>query len=141
MQKNSINKVILIGHVGNDPEVKYTPSGSSIACLSLATNEVWINADKEKKERVEWHSLIAWNKLADFATEYLQKGQLIYLEGRLQTRNYKDKDNIQRRITEVISTSITPLEWKTSIKKNSMDTADNGKEQNEAEGDKDGFPF
>lgn len=141
MQKSSVNKVILVGHIGNKPEGRYTPSGLSTVNFSLATNESWLDSDNNKQERTEWHNVIAWNKLADFATEYLQKGQLIYLEGRLQTRNYKDKDNIQRRITEVISTSITPLEWKTSIKKNSMDTADNGKEQNEAEGDKDGFPF
>ena len=141
MQKSSVNKVILVGHIGNKPEGRYTPSGLSTVNFSLATNESWLDSDNNKQERTEWHNVIAWNKLADFATEYLQKGQLIYLEGRLQTRNYKDKDNIQRRITEVISTSITPLEWKTSIKKNSMDTADNGKEQNEAEGDKDGLPF
>ena len=77
MQKSSVNKVILVGHIGNKPEGRYTPSGTSTATFSLATNESWIDNDKEKKEHTEWHNIVAWNKLADFATEYLQKGQLI----------------------------------------------------------------
>ena len=117
MQKSSVNKVILVGHLGNKPEGRYTPSGASTASFSLATNESWIDSENEKQERTEWHNIIAWNKLADFATEYLQKGQLIYIEGRLQTRTYKDKEDIQHRITEVITTTITPLEWKTIDKK------------------------
>ena len=119
MQKSSVNKVILVGHIGNKPEGRYTPSGMSTSSFSLATNESWIDSENEKQERTEWHNVIAWNKLADFASEYLQKGQLIYIEGRLQTRTYKDKENIQRRITEIVSTAITPLEWKaTEIKEN-----------------------
>ena len=117
MQKSSVNKVILVGHIGNKPEGRYTPSGTSTASFSLATNESWIDSENEKQERTEWHNIIAWNKLADFATEYLQKGQLIYIEGRMQTRTYKDKEDIQRRITEIVSTAITPLEWKTTDKK------------------------
>ena len=117
MQKSSVNKVILVGHIGNKPEGRYTPSGTSTASFSLATNESWIDNDKEKKEHTEWHNIVAWNKLADFATEYLQKGQLIYIEGKLQTRTYKDKDDIQHWKTEVISNVITPLEWKSGEKK------------------------
>ena len=129
MQKSSVNKVILVGHIGNKPEGRYTPSGTSTASFSLATNETWIDSENEKQERTEWHNIIAWNKLADFATEYLQKGQLIYIEGRLQSRTYKDKENIQRRITEIISTAITPLEWKTTDKKeNVANVADDKKD-------------
>ena len=117
MQKSSVNKVILVGHIGNKPEGRYTPSGISTASFSLATNESWIDSENDKQERTEWHNIISWNKLADFATEYLQKGQLVYIEGRLQTRSYKDKEDIQRRITEIVSTAITPLEWKTAEKK------------------------
>jgi len=117
MQKSSVNKVILVGHIGNKPEGRYTPSGTSTASFSLATNESWIDSENKKHERTEWHNIIAWNKLADFATEYLQKGQLIYIEGRIQTRTYKDKEEIQRRISEVVTTAITPLEWKTTDKK------------------------
>ena len=90
----------------------------------MATNESWIDSENEKHERTEWHNIIVWNKLADFATEYLQKGQLIYIEGRLQTRTYKDKEDIQRRVTEVVSTTITPLEWK-MIDKKENGSADN----------------
>ena len=117
MQKSSVNKVILVGHIGNKPEGRYTPSGVSTANFSLATNESWIDSENQKQERTEWHNIIAWNKLADFATEYLQKGQLIYIEGRLQTHTYKDKEDIQRRVTDIVSTTLTPLEWKTTDKK------------------------
>ena len=117
MQRSSVNKVILVGHIGNKPEGRYTPSGTSTANFSLATNESWIDNDKEKKERTEWHTIVAWNKLADFATEFLQKGQLIYIEGKLQTRTYKDKEDVQHWKTEVITNVITPLEWKTGEKK------------------------
>ena len=117
MQKSSVNKVILVGHIGNKPEGRYTPSGTSTASFSLATNESWIDSENEKQERTEWHNIVAWNKLADFATEYLQKGQLIFIEGRMQTRTYKDKEDIQRRVTEIVSTVITPLEWKTTDNK------------------------
>ena len=127
MQKSSVNKVILVGHIGNKPEGRYTPSGTSTASFSLATNESWIDNDKEKKEHTEWHNIVAWNKLADFATEYLQKGQLIYIEGKLQTRTYKDKDDVQHWKTEVISNVITPLEWKRTEK------SPNGSAKKEAE--------
>ena len=117
MQKSSVNKVILVGHIGNKPEGRYTPSGTSTATFSLATNESWIDSEKEKKEHTEWHNIVIWNKLADFTTEYLQKGQLIYIEGKLQTRTYKDKDDVQHWKTEVVVNVITPLEWKTGEKK------------------------
>jgi len=127
MQKSSVNKVILVGHIGNKPEGRYTPSGTSTASFSLATNESWIDNEKEKKEHTEWHNIVAWNKLADFATEYLQKGQLIYIEGKLQTRTYKDKDDVQHWKTEVISNVITPLEWKR------IEKSPNGSEKKETE--------
>ena len=117
MQKSSVNKVILIGHIGNTPEGRYTPSGISTASFSIATNESWIDSDKVKKEHTEWHNIIAWNKLADFATQYLQKGQLVYIEGKLQTRTYKDKNDVQHWKTEIVSNIITPLDWKNNAKK------------------------
>ena len=136
MQKSSVNKVILVGHIGNKPEGRYTPSGTSTANFSLATNESWIDNDKEKKERTEWHNIVAWNKLADFATEYLQKGQLIFIEGKLQTRTYKDKDDVQHWKTEIVANVITPLEWKTGEKKENgsvKQNAENLMEEPEAE--------
>ena len=118
MQKSSLNKVILIGHIGNNPEGRYTTSGISTASFSIATHESWLDSEKVKKEHTEWHNIIAWNKLADFATQYLQKGQLVYVEGKLQTRSYKDKNDVKHWKTEIISNTITPLDWKQSSKKN-----------------------
>ena len=135
MQKSSVNKVILVGHIGNKPEVRYTPSGTSTASFSLATNEVWIDNDKEKKERTEWHNIVAWNKLADFTTEYLQKGQLIYIEGKLQTRTYKNEDDVQQWKTEVVANVITPLEWKTGDKKENGYVKQNAENQTEETAD------
>ena len=143
MQKSSVNKVILVGHIGNKPEGRYTPSGTSTASFSLATNESWIDSENEKQERTEWHNIVAWNKLADFATEYLQKGQLIYIEGRMQTRTYKDKEDIQRRVTEIVSTAITPLEWKTTDKKEngSANTVDKKNQKVEEHAEGEDLPF
>ena len=143
MQKSSVNKVILVGHIGNKPEGRYTPSGTSTASFSLATNESWIDSENEKQERTEWHNIVAWNKLADFATEYLQKGQLIYIEGRMQTRTYKDKEDIQRRVTEIVSTAITPLEWKTTDKKEngSANTVDKKNPKVEEPVEEEDLPF
>ena len=130
MQRSSVNKVILVGNIGNKPEGRYTPSGTSTATFSVATNETWINNEQEKKDHTEWHNIVVWNKLADFSTEYLQKGQLIYVEGKLQTRTYKDKDDIQHWKTEVVASIITPLEWKEFSKK------ENGSIEKEAESEK-----
>ena len=145
MLKSSVNKVILVGHIGNKPEGRYTPSGVSTASFSLATNESWVNSENEKQDRTEWHNIIAWNKLADFATEYLQKGQLIYVEGRIQTRIYNDKDDIRRKITDIVSTIITPLEWKNiNYEKDhvkNMDNSENLKEDSGENISKKDLPF
>ena len=142
MQKSSVNKVILVGHIGNKPEGRYTPNGVSTASFSLATNELWIGGDNEKQARTEWHNIVAWNKLA---TEYLQKGQLVYVEGRIQSRTYKDKENINRRISEIISTTITPLEWKNlnDEKKDNMssDNVENRKKNESDDESMDDLPF
>ena len=140
MQKSSVNKVILVGHIGNKPEGRYTPSGTSTASFSLATNESWIDNEKEKKERTEWHNIVAWNKLADFATEYLQKGQLIFIEGKLQTRTYKDKDDVQHWKTEIVANVITPLEWKTGEKKENDSVKKNDEKVSEHKGEEE-LPF
>ena len=134
MQKSSVNKVILVGHLGSKPEGRYTPSGSSTCTFSVATNESWLDQEKQKQEHTEWHNIIAWNKLAEFASDYLQKGQLIYIEGKLHTRTYKDKDEVQHWKTEIIANSITPLEWKTDGKRDSESkTEDTIQESNKDE--------
>ena len=139
MQRNSINKVILVGHIGNKPEGRYTPSGTSTASFSIATNEAWLDSDKGKQERTEWHNIVAWGKLADFTTEYIQKGQLVYVEGRLKTRSWKDKEGNHRKTTEIVCTAITPLEWKSA--KNSA-TIEHNSEDKEIDSTEDSdLPF
>ncbi len=138
MQKNSINKVILVGHIGNKPEGRYTPSGVSTASFSIATNETWIDADKAKQDKTEWHNIVAWNKLADFASEYLQKGQLVYVEGKLQTRSWKDKEENVRKTTEIVCSAITPLGWKPDGSKSS---APSEKDKTNAVSDDEDLPF
>ena len=109
MQRRSVNKVILVGHVGADPEPRYTSSGTAVVNLRMATNDVWRNAEGEDQESTEWHSVVLWGKQAEFVANYIKKGQLIYVEGRLQTRTWEDRDKIERRITEVRANVITPL--------------------------------
>ena len=113
MQKNSINKVILVGHLGAKPEGRYTSSGKPITSFSLATNESW-SQNGEQINKTEWHNVIAWERLADFAQEYLYKGQLVCIEGKLTSRTWQDKENRTVKVAEVLCSSITPLEWKSS---------------------------
>ncbi|MGD8375789.1 MAG: single-stranded DNA-binding protein [Acidobacteriota bacterium] len=97
----SINKVILIGNLGRDPEVRYTQGGSAVANLNLATNEVFNDRNGQRQERTEWHRVVVWGKQAEIAKEYLSKGRQIYVEGSLQTRQWEDKDGNKRYTTEV----------------------------------------
>ncbi len=108
-QRNSVNKVILVGHLGVDPEVRYTPNGDAVANLSLATSERFKNREGEQTERTEWHRLVVWRATAEFAKNYLKKGQLIYAEGRLQTRKWEDRDGVKRYSTEIQVDQLTPL--------------------------------
>ncbi len=107
--KASVNKVILIGNLGADPELKYTPNGAAVANLSLATIDTWKDNDGNKQERTEWHRVIVWKKLAEIAAEYLKKGSKVYFEGRLQTRSWEDKDGVKRYTTEVVADNMVML--------------------------------
>jgi len=98
----SVNKVILVGHLGQNPELKYTPSGQAVCNLSIATNESWTGKDGQKQEKTEWHRLVLFGKLAELAGQYLQKGRQVYIEGKLQTRSWQDKDGQTRYTTEVV---------------------------------------
>ena len=106
---SSVNKVILIGRLGKDPELKYTPSGAPVAKFSLATDEVFKDRTGESQRRTEWHNIVAWNKLADLAKRYLAKGRPVYVEGRIRTREWDDKDGNKRRTTEIIATQMVLL--------------------------------
>src|SRR3990167_8983268 len=98
----SLNKVQLIGNLTRDPELRYTPSGAAVCTIGLATNRQWVTESWEKKEDVEFHRLVAWNKLAEICSQLLKKGRKVYFEGRLQTRTWQATDGTQRSITEVV---------------------------------------
>ncbi len=105
----SLNKVQLIGNLGKDPELKYTPSGVAVATFSIATSESWKDADGNQQEKTEWHNIVAWRKLAEICGEYLKKGKKVYLEGKLQTRNY-EKDGVKRYVTEIVADQLIMLD-------------------------------
>jgi single-strand DNA-binding protein len=109
MQKGSLNKVLLIGHLGADPESRFTTSGSAVANLNLATNESWRSSEGDTKEKTEWHRIVLFGKMAETATEYMKKGQLVFIEGRLQTRSWEDKDQVKRYTTEILCDNFTML--------------------------------
>ena len=109
MQKGSLNKVLLIGHLGADPESRFTTSGSAVTNFNLATNESWKSAEGETKEKTEWHRVVVFGKMAETAAEYMKKGQLVYIEGRLQTRSWEDKDKVKRYTTEILCDNFTML--------------------------------
>lgn len=112
MARGSVNKVILIGNLGRDPEIRYTPNGLAIANLTIATSEVWKDKQSgENQERTEWHRIVMYQRLAEIAGEYLKKGAKIFVEGRLQTRKWQDKNTGQDRYsTEVIADSLQMLD-------------------------------
>jgi single-strand DNA-binding protein len=106
---SSLNKVMLIGHLGKDPEVRYTPDGAPVASFSLATSENWTDKNGIRQERTEWHNIVAWSKLADLSKRFLTKGRQVYIEGRIQSRDWNDRDGNKRRTTEIIATQLVLL--------------------------------
>jgi len=112
MASRSVNKVTLIGNLGKDPELRYTSSGVAVATFSLATNESWKDPDGNLQERTQWHNIVAWRKLAEICGEFLKKGAKVYLEGRLQYRNYDDKNGVKRYVTEIVMDEMVMLDSK-----------------------------
>ena len=113
MPGKSLNKVTLIGNLGRDPELSYTASGVAVAKFSIATNERWKDQDGNMQERVEWHNIVAWRKLAEICGQYLKKGSKVYLEGKLQTRSWDDKNSgVKRYTTEIIADDLIMLDQK-----------------------------
>jgi len=102
------NKVTLVGRLGSDPEVKYTQSGTPVATFSLATSETW-KKDGEKQEKTEWHKIVTWERLAEVCGEYLTKGKLVLIEGKLQTRSWDDKEGNRRQVTEIVAKTMVML--------------------------------
>ena len=105
----SVNKVILVGNLGRDAELRYTPGGAAVATLNMATTEVWNDKAGQKQEKTEWHRVVLWGKTAESLAEYLTKGKQIYVEGRLQTRQWDDKDGNKRYTTEIKADRVTLL--------------------------------
>ena len=104
-----INKAILVGRLGRDPEVRYTTSGTPVANFSLATDEFWNDQSGERQRRTEWHRIVVWSRLAEICQKYLRKGSLIYIEGRIQTREWDDRDGNRRRTTEIVAREMKML--------------------------------
>lgn len=107
----SVNKVILIGNLGSDPDVRTTPTGQLVATLSVATSDSWTGKDGQRQERTEWHKVVVWGKSAEFAQRFLGKGRKVYVEGRLETRSWDDKQSGQKRYsTEIVADQLTALD-------------------------------
>jgi single-strand DNA-binding protein len=105
----SVNKVILIGNLGKDPELRYTPGGAAVVNFPIATNERWKDKEGNQQERTEWHNIVLWGRLAEIANDYLKKGSSVYIEGRLQTRNWEDRDGNKRYTTEIVGNQMQML--------------------------------
>ena len=107
---SGVNKAIVVGRLGRDPEVRYTPDGTAVANFSVATSEEWKDkATGEKRERTEWHRIVAFRRLGEICGEYLSKGRQVYIEGRIQTRDWEDKDGIKRYSTEIVASQMQML--------------------------------
>ena len=121
----SLNKVILIGNLGRDPEVRYMPNGEAVCNFSIATSETWNDRQTgQRQERTEWHAITLYRRLAEIAGQYLKKGSLVYIEGRIQSRKYTDKNGIERTAYEIIGSEMKMLGGKTEGSSESANTAE-----------------
>lgn len=112
MATRSLNKVMLIGNLTRDPELRYTPQGTAVCTMGLATNRTWVTENGDKKEETEFHRIVAWNKLAELCSQLLFKGRRVYVEGRLQTRQWSAQDGTQRQATEIVIEDMLVLDSK-----------------------------
>jgi single-strand DNA-binding protein len=136
----SLNKVMLIGNLGKDPEVRYTASGQAVASFSLATSEKFKNKNGDFEERTEWHRVTLWARLAEIAGEYLSKGKTVYIEGRLQTREY-EKDGVKRYTTEIVGEKMQMLSPKGEGRSSGPSAGSNGGNREEPPFQDDDIPF
>jgi single-strand DNA-binding protein len=132
----SVNKAILVGHLGRDPEMRYVPSGDAVANFSIATTDSWKDKQGVKQEKTEWHRISMFGKQAEIAGEYLKKGSSVYIEGRIQTRTWQDKEGNERQTTEIIADRMQMLGGKPSFQTESPQPAQS---QPEFNGQKSGF--
>ncbi len=142
MASRSINKVILIGNLGQDPELRYTSSGVAVASFSMATGESWKDQDGNVQEKTQWHKLVAWRKLAEIVGEYLKKGSKVYIEGRIQYRSYDDKNGVKRDVTEIVVDQLLMLDSRGGGQMNGSSAAATQQSAEESGADKvDDLPF
>lgn len=146
----SVNKVILVGNLGKDPEVRHLEGGVAVARFPVATSESFKDKNGQKQERTEWHNIVVWRGLAEIAEKYLKKGQSVYIEGKIRTNNYQDKEGIQRYATEIVADNMTMLGGRSDTgtgngsQDNTGTNTANAGARNEApafEGEPDDLPF
>jgi single-strand DNA-binding protein len=140
MAGKSLNKAILIGNLGKDPELSYTPSGIAVAKFSVATNERWKDDGGNVQERVEWHNIVAWRKLAEICGQYLKKGSKVYLEGKIQTRSWDDKNTgVKKYMTEIVADDLIMLDSRGDAGSMREESSAGGGESGQSE--KEDLPF
>ncbi len=132
-----LNKVMIIGHLGRDPEMRYTPSGRPVTTFSVAVSRSWNSSDGERRSETEWFKVVAWGNLAEICKKYLIKGQQVYIEGRLQTRRWEDKEGQNRTSVEVVANEMTMLGERRDRSQNNDDSV----EEMPPDLDEDEFPF
>ena len=118
-----LNKVMIIGHLGRDPEMRYTPSGRPVTTFSVATNRSWSTSDGERRTETEWFNVVAWSKLAEICNQYLSKGQQVYIEGRLHTRQWEDTNDIKRTSVEIVASEMIMLNERSTEENDITDSA------------------
>ena len=135
-----VNKVILIGNLGKDPELRYLPSGQAVTKFSLATGSKWKDKEGQWQDRTDWHNIVAFGKTAEICNEYLKKGSQVYIEGRIQTRSYDDRDGNKKWITEIIAQSMQMLGRKGEVEEEIPETAEEP-QTGETKSEDDDLPF
>jgi single-strand DNA-binding protein len=134
-----LNKVMIIGHLGGDPEMRYTPSGRPVTTFSVAVSRSWNTVDGERHSETEWFNIVAWGNLAEICKQYLKKGRQVYIEGRLQTRRWEDKEGQKRTNVEVVASEMMMMDERRD--NNQAQEAESGGEHAEPMVDEDEFPF
>lgn len=140
---SGINKVILVGHLGKDPEVRHLDNNVTVASFPLATSETY-NKDGKRIEQTEWHNIVMWRGLAEIAEKFLHKGKLVYIEGKIRTRSYEDKENVKRYTTEIVADNFTMLGRKSDFEAGNSPGGlenDNPVNYKENQGEEDDLPF
>ena len=135
-----LNKVMVIGHLGKDPEMRYTPSGRPVTTFSIAVSRSWNTADGERRSETEWFNIVSWGNLAEICKQYLHKGQQVYIEGRLQTRYWEDKEGQKHTSVEVVANEMLMLGDRRDSNSSSQESEEDD-DQSEPMADEDEFPF